>query len=244
MNNRHGLSRNIPEPVKRQIRQDCGFGCVVCGGSIIEYEHIDPPFADAAAHDPKLMALLCPTCHQKVTSGMMSKNTVKEGRADPYCRRVGFSNQFWDIGKSMPSLVFGGLTLRNCPVPIQVKGIPLFEIKEGEEAGAPFQLSGNFFNSSGKPSLEIVNNEWKVLTSNWDVEVTGPTITVRDGSGNVSLRLIADPPGGLIVDTLKMQIADHRFIGNRDTLSVIHPNGTKGSFTNCIADGCRVGLSL
>jgi hypothetical protein len=28
--NRHGLSRTIPDPVMRQIRQESGFGCVVC----------------------------------------------------------------------------------------------------------------------------------------------------------------------------------------------------------------------
>lgn len=29
--NRHGLSRYIPPNIKRTIRKQCGFGCVVCG---------------------------------------------------------------------------------------------------------------------------------------------------------------------------------------------------------------------
>lgn len=49
--NKHGLSRTIPEPVKREVRQACGFGCVFCGHALVEYEHVDPLFADARLHD-------------------------------------------------------------------------------------------------------------------------------------------------------------------------------------------------
>ena len=45
--NQHGLSRSIPEDVKQHVRQECGFGCVICGNIIIDYEHIDPGFAEA-----------------------------------------------------------------------------------------------------------------------------------------------------------------------------------------------------
>jgi HNH endonuclease len=75
--NRHGLTRDIPEPVKRAVRQACGFGCVVCGASIIEYEHVDPGFADAREHGPANLTLLCPQCHSKVTTGIWSKEKIK-----------------------------------------------------------------------------------------------------------------------------------------------------------------------
>jgi len=57
--NIHGLSRTIPEGIKRQVRQECGFGCVVCGLAIATYEHIDPPFKTAKDHDPSKIAYLC-----------------------------------------------------------------------------------------------------------------------------------------------------------------------------------------
>ena len=69
--NKYGLSRNIPEDVKLAVRQACGFGCVVCGMSIIEYEHIDPPFHDATVHDPTKIALLCATCHGNVSKKVL-----------------------------------------------------------------------------------------------------------------------------------------------------------------------------
>ena len=57
--NKHGLSRYIPEAIKREVRQRCGFGCVICGFGFYDYEHFDPDFADAKFHDPNGMTLLC-----------------------------------------------------------------------------------------------------------------------------------------------------------------------------------------
>jgi hypothetical protein len=32
----------IPLPVKRLVRQQCAFGCVLCGLPLYEYDHIVP----------------------------------------------------------------------------------------------------------------------------------------------------------------------------------------------------------
>lgn len=48
--NQFGLSRDIPEAVKRQVRQRDGFGCIICGSAIIEYEHFEPEFHAAKFH--------------------------------------------------------------------------------------------------------------------------------------------------------------------------------------------------
>lgn len=244
MKNPLGLSRDVPDPVKRKIRQACGFGCVVCGGSIVEYEHIIPPFSEATIHDPNRMALLCPTCHSKVTSGFMAKDTVAAARTDPYCRRIGYANQFLDIGRGVPSLVFGGMRMVNCPIPIEFKGVPLFEVKEAEADSAPFRLSGNFFNSAGNQSLQIIDNEWRASASNWDVEVSGGAIIIRDDPGHISLRLVADPPSGLVVERMHMQIGQWRFIGGPDKLILKQPGGGESHFTRCLASNCRVGLGI
>ncbi|MEH2485180.1 Abi-alpha family protein [Bradyrhizobium sp. AZCC 2230] len=83
MDNRHGLSRNIPADVKRTVRQRDGFGCVVCGKAIYDYEHFDPEFADATQHDPAGIVLLCISCHGKKTRGFLSKQTIAAARQSP-----------------------------------------------------------------------------------------------------------------------------------------------------------------
>lgn len=242
--NKYGLSRDIPDPIKRQVRQACGFGCVVCGASIIEYEHVDPEFADATEHDASNITLLCPQCHSKVTRGMWSKRTIKSAMSNPRSKQEGFSNEFFDLGQSHPALAFGGMILRKCSIPIQVRDVPLFQVKAREEFGAPFRLSGHFFNSVGAPSLTIQDNEWKALSSNWDVEVSGKTIIVRDAPGHISLKLKADPPNGLLVEQLDMFVYGYRFIASLETFSFGPLGGGMMSFTNGISDASTIGFQL
>lgn len=242
--NKHGLSRDIPADVKRQVRKACGFGCVMCGLSICDYEHVDPPYSEAKEHDPSAITLLCPQCHAKVTRGFLSKDTVKSAMMDPFCKRKGFANEFFDLGKTHPSIIFAGVTLRNCPIPIEFRGIPLFEIKEGEEPGAPFRLSATFYNTRGEQSLKIVDNEWQVAGWNWDVEVTGGSIVIRDRPRHVSLQLKAAPPNGIIVERMDMYILGTRFIGNDEKLEIVRENGSVMTLAGCLIDNCRIGLSI
>jgi hypothetical protein len=242
--NQYGLSRDIPATAKRQVRQACGLGCIICGASIIEYEHVDPPFEEAKEHDPERITLLCPQCHAKVTRRFISKQTVLEDMRDPCCKRSGYSSEFLDIGRTHPAVVFGGITLTRCPVPVEFKGEALFEVKEAERAGGPFRLSANFYNSRGERSLQIVDNEWRAYGTNWDVEAVGGTITIRDDPGHISLRLVAAPPNGIIIASLDMYLSGLRFLGDPETLRVQYPNGSRMAFTGCLADQCRVGLSV
>ncbi|NSL91677.1 HNH endonuclease signature motif containing protein [Acetobacter syzygii] len=217
--NKHGLSRIIPNSVKLKIRKNSFFGCVVCCSSIFEYEHIDPEFINAMTHDPDKMTLLCPKCHQNVTSGRMSKETVKLGKEDPCPKKSGNSSDIFDIGRTMPSIKIGGRTFNNSPEPIIVDGKPLFKILPGEQQGAPFRLSGDFYNEEGKLILSIVDNEWIVHVLNtWDVDVVGPVITIRESPRKIALQLRANPPSGLIIEKIHMRTANMLFVGNSQTL--------------------------
>jgi hypothetical protein len=242
--NKYGLTRDIPEPIKRQVRQACGFGCVICGASIIDYEHVDPPFAEAQKHDPNQMTLLCPQHHAKVTRGFLSKDSLTAAMGDPFCKKSGYTSELLDIGKSDPVIVFGGVKTFACPIPIAVQGVPLFEVKEAEEDGSPFRLSANFSNARGNPSLAIVDNEWRAFGTNWDVEVTGGTIIIRDSPKHVSLKLVAQPPTGIVIDELDMYLNGYRFLGSPGELVFQDPTGRRIKATGWIAHSCPVGLSI
>lgn len=242
--NQYGLNRNIPEDVKRTVRQRCGFGCVICAGAIVEYEHVDPEFARAHQHHPDRIALLCPSCHARKTRNFLSRRRVIEAMRDPAAKKAGFAFSDLESTQQHPYVVFAGLTLRNCTTPVEIHGLPVLRVEAAEAHGAPYRLSASFFDTKGVPSLFIRKNEWQVLANTWDVEATGGVIVVRSAPGEIALRLRLDPGEGVVVERLSMFCGGYRLEGDFRTLNVISPGGGTSMFTNCIADNCSVGLSL
>lgn len=178
--NKHGLPRNIPSNIKYQVRIKSGFGCVICGNGIIEYEHIEPEYKDAFSHDPNGITLLCPTCHAKKTRGFLSKETIKRAMLRPKALQRGFTKEVLDIGDGFPKVRFAGSTFQKCTIPIRISGIPIFQIKPPETINSPFRLSAIFFDSNGFISMQIEENEWIAYTTNWDIEAIGGKLIIRN----------------------------------------------------------------
>lgn len=242
--NQYGLTRHIDADVKREIRQRCKFGCAICGLGIYEYEHVDPEFHEAKAHVAKNMTLLCPSCHAKVTRRIWSKSKVKRASENPYCVKQGYSNESFDLGNEPPFFTLGGVTFKEVTVPIMVKGTPLFKVAPPENPGEPFRFSGFFTDLNGEVSLEIIENEWRASTDNWDVEIVGNTITIREKLNKIHLRMTAHPPDGLTVSKLDMSYEGMSFKGDAEKLTVTFKNGSTFDFINGRIEEGAVGLSF
>lgn len=76
--------RYIRADVARQVRQECFFGCVICGSIPCDYDHFEVEFKDAEEHDASRIALLCGGCHRQKTPRTLSTARVKQARANPY----------------------------------------------------------------------------------------------------------------------------------------------------------------
>jgi hypothetical protein len=202
--NKYGLTRSVPLPIKREIRKRCGFGCVVCGMAIYDYEHIDPVFAEAKEHEPSKMALLCQACHGYVTRGMWSKDKIKAALKNPKCLQKGFSFGAFDIGLEHPKITLGNAKLIDVSNILEVFGDSLLKIEAPEEIGSPFRISALFHDHLGNEIFRITQNEWEGLTTNWDIETKGQRITIRYAPGRVILVIRAEPPNNLVVERLNM----------------------------------------
>lgn len=225
--NIHGLNRYIPEDVRRQVRQECGFGCVICGLAIAQYEHISPPFAEASAHDPANIALLCGGCHDRVTRGTWSKGRVLEARKCPVTFKQGFARDAFDF-KDPFEVFFGDSRFRNVRCIVRKgNGDEWFTIDPPETPEGPPRLSARFFGPSGLPELEIRKNEWFCSTSVWDLKVEGKIIEVRGMDHHVMLRLKARPPNGLEIQSLCMMVNDTGIIIKNDGSAHLRVDGTE-----------------
>ncbi|WP_433895211.1 HNH endonuclease signature motif containing protein [Sphingobacterium mizutaii] len=242
--NKYGLSRNIPAPIKRQIRQESGFGCVICGNGIYEYEHIEPEYNDAEIHDPKCMTILCPSCHSKVTRGLISKKTVWEAKNKPKSLEKGFSSDWFDIGENYPFIVLGGLTLLDVTIPLLIDNIPVIKITKIESENSPWLLTAKFFDSENNLTLEIIENEWMAYNDNWDVNIVGPVITITDNQKVTVLQLRIVPPDGIIIEKLKMSYNGYSLTIDGDMLAIVAPGDRRSYYYGCISSNNNVGLNI
>ncbi|EOX0155602.1 MULTISPECIES: hypothetical protein [Klebsiella pneumoniae complex] len=218
--NIHGLSRTIPADVKREIRQRCGFGCVICGVGFYDYEHFAPDFVDAKEHNPEGMTLLCPRCNQNRARGRLSRETVAEANKNPVCIRNGHANEMFDFHSEPIEISFAGVTFYDCTHLIMVNGRPILSVTPPPKENSPVLLSGLFCDSLGREALIINENEWSVNIGTWDVECVGPRITIRTGPGKIALILRMNAPRGIIIERLDMLFEGVGFRGNEKSLQI------------------------
>ena len=86
-------SRDIPLPMQREIRQRCGFGCVLCGLPLYEYEHL-LGWANVKRHVAEEITLLCDQHHREKTAGLLPIEKVREANKMPHNLREGVSKPY------------------------------------------------------------------------------------------------------------------------------------------------------
>ncbi|WP_281223325.1 hypothetical protein [Photobacterium sanguinicancri] len=178
--NKHGLSRYIKSSVKEQIRRDAGFGCVFCGCVLVEYEHIEPEYHEAKAHDPEKMTILCPTCHDKVTKKIISKKKVLAAKENPKALQNGYVNDTLLVATEFAELLIGNVRTRMIGVPISLYGKPLFWFEPSENEDEPYKICCIFYGAEGKPIAFINRNEYIALIGKQDVVSKGTTLSITD----------------------------------------------------------------
>lgn len=206
--NRHGLSRDVPQDVQRALRREANFGCVKCGFTFGEYEHIDPEFKDATGHDPAAMAFLCKRCHGEVTSGRASKQSVWAAKARPYCRTR--NDPSWaPIESGVVECELGSWLFRDSKAILSVLGDVLLSFRPPEIEGGPPLLSVKFF-ESGALAFEVKDNGILVGSENWDVSTIGRTLTIRKSKAKKVLVCEFQPPNKISLTHLSLTHRDIR----------------------------------
>lgn len=243
--NKYGLTDTIASPVKREVRQRCGFGCVNCGNAVYQYEHLEPTFAEAKEHNPEHIVLLCGGCHDRVSRTILSKETIKLRSQNPICKQKGFSFGPFDLGLVEPTVKIGTLTCQNVESLIQIDGESILSIKKPECEGAPFQINAYLADRDGIEVLKIINNEWITSTANWDVEVVGSKITIRKNLGDITLILRTEAPHSLIVERLEMVHRGVRISCRENSnLEVVTRSGQVLKSTSMNITDCKIGFDI
>ena len=194
-NNRHGLSRTIPTEVRREIRRRSKFGCVICRCAVYQYEHIDPPFAEASAHDPAKMCLLCGRCHDQVTRGRVSKQTVLRRYLEVQnSEAVGRPFEALDLYSSRIDVHIGSAIFEQPRTILEINGEAILSISPAHDGEAFPSLNGVFYDTRQREILRIDDNVWFAQNTAWDVQVTGTSLAILVDGNRVALRMELSPP--------------------------------------------------
>jgi hypothetical protein len=239
--NEFGLSRHIPEAVKREVRVRCGFGCAVCGTTITEYEHFYPDFAEASAHDASRIVLLCPTHHSLVTKGLLPKEQVLSASEAPAAKQAGFSKFHHPWFAGLPSLkIGGGGLITGTPIPIQIFGESLLRFDPPEDGSSVTRISASLRDATGSQFLKIVENEWQVIDGNWDFELVGKRYKFKDAFGSPMLVLRMEAPNFIAIELLKTSVNGTPIHITEDEM-LIGTNRFKGMAVSDCAVGFAIG---
>lgn len=219
--NKHGLSRYIELPKKREVRQRVRFGCIFDGNILVDYDHFDPEFSDCTEHRPDGITLLCLECHGKKTRKRLTNDMVARQNETPYCHTApsAWTNLDWDdtpIEVRLGRTEFHGVGSR-----FTVYGVDILKVDPPEMLGAPFRLSARFFDRDGKETVRITDNHVEAMTDSWDVIEEANRITVRTGLGDISLQILHEPPNRFLIERLNMRYGDHIIeLGNDGLISI------------------------
>lgn len=222
--NKHGLNRHIPNKISLEIRQRCGFGCVVCGNAIYDYEHFNPEFHNAKKHDPLGITLLCPTCHGNKTRGFWSSTKIAADDKNPYCKRVGVSTLHMDVSASPFTIEILNQKIINTNVVLRILDTDLLRIDPPSIPGMPPEISGIFYDQHGNRIASIHKNVWNGNASNFDIISSGSTLEIRSKISALELVIEIDHPNILRILKMNLSYKQHEILVDNNEFRFQRPS--------------------
>jgi hypothetical protein len=244
--NNYGIDRYIPLDVKREVRQRCKFGCVICGFSIYEYEHFNPAFKDLKVdHKAEGITLLCPTCHTLKTNGTLPVEHVIAANKKTFCSNKEYiEGKFYMKKDEGLTIRFAGSTYRNLNSVINIGNTSILSITKSDNELEPFLLSGVFYDTTNKMTLLINRNNWISNINQWDIEKVGSGMIIREEHSKIVLDIKVLDNKEIVIDRIKMQYQNVFLDGNKDSLTITIDNKQVLELSNSRMSNGSVGIQI
>lgn len=238
---------SIDAKIKREVRQRCGFGCVICGSPIYDYEHMEE-WAIVKRHIAGEITLLCPLHHREKTVGRMPSEMVKKANDNPHNLKKGVSGQhqlyfYGNAAKIIMSTVqficedYGKGALM---IPILIDNIPIISVRlKDNECFLNFVL----FDKKGVPVLVIENNILKFKIGIWDITFEGKILTVREKLYKITLEIEFQTPDIVFIKRANLFYNKRELIINKKGVKIGSENLDLG-FEKVSFNGFLIGISV
>jgi HNH endonuclease len=182
----------IPESIKRQVRQNSFFGCVICGMPFYEYEHIEE-YSVVQEHTVDNIILLCPNHHSSKTTHKLSKERLIHGQKKPYNSQKPNTTPYKiepskkiDVNLGTNSCLGWDHAKYNEHHVIWINGQSFFTLHSDD---GWLSTSLRITDQNGVILLNVIQGELVVSTNIFDYTYEGNNIKIRDNSDK---RIILD----------------------------------------------------
>ena len=202
----------IPPAIKREVRQRCGFGCVICGLPLYEYDHMEE-WAVVRRHVAEEITLLCNQHHAEKTKGLLTTEKVREANDNPYNLQKGISKpylfHFYGDKATMKigSNRFTSQEDEHGPgigvMPLVIDRFPFIGLRIFEEL---LVLDLQLYDQNHRKIIQIKENELIYDVDLYDVEFIQSTLTLRTKKGEIVLKIEFKPPHTVIVQRAEIYL--------------------------------------
>lgn len=234
---------DVPEPIKRRLRQEAGFGCCRCGRPLYDYHHI-VEYADEAHFRPEDMMVLCPWCHRLATNGMLDEDEQRQHKAHPCNIARGWVEGALAIKQRAMAVAMGSTQFVGDGTFIRVDGQPLLSLSVS--ADGRLELSVALYDSDNNLLGLVERNEWIAGDPYpWDLEYGGRWLLIRRKKHEVSLIIdarskVVSVQGNLWFSKQRFAIRERAIEFKGTALQPSHSAIRNSSFANL----CFVGAGL
>ncbi len=190
--------------MKRAIRRRCGFGCVVCGLPLYEYDHM-LGFAEVQRHEENEITLLCDQHHKERTNGLLPRDVIERANAAPFNLRAGVSKRY-DLhfaGNECEAIIGSNrFTTRDQGygtemIPIIVDYIPLIVFRFGD---GHLLLNLRLFDQFNNVILRIDDNALTYRTDTWDIQLVARNLILREAERQILIDMEFEPPNRILIN--------------------------------------------
>ena len=224
MTEKQPTSRNIPLAIQREVRQRCGFGCVLCGLPLYEYEHL-LGWDKVKRHVAEEITLLCDQHHREKTSRLLPIKKVEEANNNPFNLRTGVSKPY-DLhyeGDECETVIGSNSFVLKCEngegaiFPIIIDNIPLISFKLLDEH---LLLNLNLFDEFNKLVLKIENNQLIYSSSPWDIQLIARNLIIREKSRKILIDINFETPNRIILNRGRFLLNGIEILLNGEYLAI------------------------
>lgn len=202
-------NRNIPDPIRRELRREVNWGCPItdCGNPFLSYHHFSPlfrQFKENTEHNPEGIIALCLSHAGEADGGVFTDEQLRALKRQPFLKGEKVEGRTNWLRRDV--VIRAGTNLFvNVPTFLEIDGKPVIWFTRNSQG--ELELSMNIGDNKGRPIFVMDRNDWLVSGPIDDLEAKprARDIVIRSRHRGFSLSLEFQD---LTQDRLRSQIEE------------------------------------